>query len=62
MGEFTPWHDSGWNGTICQCPSANNACLALKNCALNRDDRAENTNASKSIEHLDEKDFHVKKS
>lgn len=54
-----PWHDSGWNGTICKCPSANNACLALKNCALNRNDEAEDENASKSIEILEQKDFPV---
>lgn len=54
-----PWHDSGWNGTICKCPSANNACLALKNCALNRNDKNEDANASKSIEELSHDDYPV---
>lgn len=54
-----PWHDLGWNGTICQFPSANNACLALKNCALNRKDGIEDDNATKSIEHLEEELFPV---
>jgi len=54
-----PWHDNGWNGTICKCPSLNNPCLALKNCALNRNDEKEDGNASKSIEHLDQDDFPV---
>ena len=26
-----PWHDNGWNGTVCQFPGENNACLRLKN-------------------------------
>lgn len=25
-----PWHDSGWTGTVCQCPSENTSCLVLK--------------------------------
>ncbi len=33
-----PWHDSGWNGRICSCPSENQACLRLKNIYENRDD------------------------
>ena len=36
-----PWHDNGWNGTICLDPSGNNACLRLKNIYENRDDAAE---------------------
>lgn len=54
-----PWHDNGWNGTICKHPSTNNACLALKNCALNRDDKNEDKNALKSIEDLEQDDFPV---
>lgn len=54
-----PWHDNGWNGTICKCPSANNACLALKNCALNRDDKMEDANASKSISDLEQNELPV---
>lgn len=33
-----PWHDHGWNGTICQDPARNNSCLRLKNIYENRDD------------------------
>jgi len=54
-----PWHDNSWNGCICNCPSANNACLTLKNCALNRNDELEDANANKSIEHLEQKEFPV---
>ncbi|MBW8324219.1 MAG: ATP-dependent RecD-like DNA helicase [Prolixibacteraceae bacterium] len=54
-----PWHDNSWNGTICKCPSLNNACLALKNCALERNDEKELKNASKSIENLTQDDYPV---
>jgi ATP-dependent exoDNAse (exonuclease V) alpha subunit len=49
-----PWHDNGWNGTVCKSPSGNNACLALKNCALNRKDKLEDAIAGQSIEDLDQ--------
>lgn len=25
-----PWHDHGWDGTVCQDPCGNTACLKLK--------------------------------
>ena len=36
-----PWHDNGWEGTVCKEPSANIACLRLKNILDNRDDMYE---------------------
>jgi hypothetical protein len=33
-----PWHDSGWNGCICQHPERNQACRVLKNIAEKKDD------------------------
>jgi hypothetical protein len=54
-----PWHDSGWNGTICKDPIANGACLALKNCALKRDDAKETTLAGTSLKVLNEPDYPV---
>ena len=36
-----PWHDHGWDGTVCADPQNNNACLRLKNISENRDDRVE---------------------
>ena len=36
-----PWHDNGWNGTVCQFPGENNACLRLKNIYENRNDAEE---------------------
>lgn len=52
-----PWHDGGWNGTICSKPAANSACLVLKNCAMNRNDERESSLAGRSIEDLDNADF-----
>lgn len=25
-----PWHDHGWDGTVCAAPGSNTACLRLK--------------------------------
>ena len=36
-----PWHDHGWDGTVCAMQEANNACLRLKNISENKDDQAE---------------------
>lgn len=37
-----PWHDGGWNGRVCNAPSANTACLALSRIAAGkRDDQDE---------------------
>lgn len=36
-----PWHDHGWDGTVCLDPEMNNACLRLKGIAESRDDKAE---------------------
>jgi hypothetical protein len=36
-----PWHDSGWDGTVCKEPTLNGACLKLKRIADDRDDDAE---------------------
>ncbi|SHO59924.1 AAA family ATPase [Algoriphagus zhangzhouensis] len=54
-----PWHDNRWNGTVCNSPGSNGACLILRNCALNRDDENEKKHAGESLEHLDEKNYPV---
>ena len=38
-----PWHDHGWDGSVCSHPELNNACLRLKNIYENRDDRFESS-------------------
>ena len=34
-----PWHDHGWDGTVCADPQNNNACLRLRNISESRDDK-----------------------
>lgn len=49
-----PWHDHGWDGTVCADPASNNACLRLKNIAENRDDKAEASICGQCMaEHMD---------
>lgn len=47
-----PWHDTGWNGTVCTAPSQNAACLALTRIREARDDRAEDALRSRPIDEL----------
>lgn len=54
-----PWHDNGWNGSICNNPKANGACLILKNCALNRDDENEQEFAGQLLRDLEEENYPV---
>ena len=44
-----PWHDNVWNGTVCNNAKNNDACLALKNCAENRNDKLEIELSGKKI-------------
>ncbi|TGE20884.1 AAA family ATPase [Hymenobacter metallicola] len=52
-----PWHDAGWNGTVCACPTLNTACLKLKNIAASKDDKAEECLAGESLQNLDSEQF-----
>lgn len=54
-----PWHDKSWDGSICDNPNANGACLVLKNCALNRNDEQEIQLAGQSLDNLKESQFPV---
>lgn len=36
-----PWHDAGWNGTVCRAPADNAACLVLKRVHERKNDAAE---------------------
>ena len=54
-----PWHDAQWNGTICKNPMSNGACLILKNCAQNRNDKSEQILAGHSFEQLTEEELPV---
>lgn len=52
-----PWHDLGWNGTICQCPGRNTSCLKLNNIADNKDEAAEQPLAGKSLKDIPPSQF-----
>lgn len=54
-----PWHDNSWNGSVCNNPKANGACLILKNCALNRNDVKEQVLAGQLLKDLPEQDYPV---
>ena len=41
------WHDSRWNGSVCQAPSCNSFCTALDRIRLEKDDDAEDVSAGK---------------
>ena len=52
-----PWHDSGWDGSVCSAPKLNGSCLKLKQIAEKRNDDAEESIAGKSINDMPEKDW-----
>lgn len=47
-----PWHDNAWNGSVCDAPKLNGACLKLKNIAQNKNEVTEASIAGKSIQDL----------
>lgn len=47
-----PWHDAGWDGTICRQPKANASCLAISLIAELRDDEFEQGHAGWKLEDL----------
>jgi AAA domain/UvrD-like helicase C-terminal domain len=49
-----PWHDNGWNGTICNHAKGNAACLVLRNVREERNDDQEEADGGQSIEDLSE--------
>jgi len=50
-----PWHDNGWDGSVCNKPLENDSCLRLKRIALTREDEKEEEVAGKSIEEIEKK-------
>ena len=49
-----PWHDSGWDGTVCRSPKGNAACLVLKEIRDTRDDDREEGFAGRSVDELEQ--------
>ena len=48
-----PWHDRGWDGHVCDAPSGNSSCLALKLIAENRKDAFEDGVHGEAFDELD---------
>lgn len=47
-----PWHDTGWDGRVCDDPIGNGSCLRLKQIAEGRDDATELRLAGKTWEQI----------
>lgn len=47
-----PWHDTGWDGRVCDDPIGNGSCLRLKQIAKSRDDQVEMRLAGRTWEQL----------
>lgn len=47
-----PWHDAGWNGTVCADPTNNASCLRLGNIHERRDDGVEVELSTRRIDEL----------
>ena len=47
-----PWHDAGWNGTVCNAPELNGACVKLNKIAGRKDDEREKRNAGKFLKDI----------
>jgi ATP-dependent exoDNAse (exonuclease V) alpha subunit len=52
-----PWHDTGWDGRVCQNPCLNGACLKLKRIGQNRKDGAEQAVHGHSLKDLSEDEW-----
>ncbi|MDA8127662.1 MAG: AAA family ATPase [Betaproteobacteria bacterium] len=47
-----PWHDAGWNGTVCTAPQLNGACAKLKGIAGSKKDEQEITVAGRKLDEI----------
>lgn len=52
-----PWHDSGWNGTVCKNPCGNTSCMVLPRIGTSRNDAHEFKFAGQSLEQMNVDDF-----
>ena len=44
-----PWHDAGWDGTVCRLPRQNSSCLALNRIGSAKDDALEDSHAGELL-------------
>ena len=47
-----PWHDSGWDGTVCQFPRKNASCLTLNRIGSTKDDDIDQRHAGKRLDQV----------
>ncbi len=47
-----PWHDAGWDGTVCQFPRKNASCLALNRIGATKDDDLDELHAGKRLDQI----------
>ncbi|MCL7412853.1 MAG: AAA family ATPase [ANME-2 cluster archaeon] len=52
-----PWHDAGWNGTVCQSPKHNTACLKLRNIFEKKNEVSEEPFATSSLKDVKVDDY-----
>src|SRR5438874_8549749 len=51
-----PWHDAGWDGTVCRSPRQNSSCLALNRIGATKDDTTEEGYAGKPLSEVPDAD------
>ena len=47
-----PWHDTGWEGTVCQFPRENVSCIALNRIGATKDDDLDQRHAGKRFDQV----------
>jgi hypothetical protein len=47
-----PWHDAGWDGTVCRAPRQNSSCLALNRIGATRKDAVEANYAGQRLDDI----------
>lgn len=52
-----PWHDGGWNGTVCKSPQANTSCLVLPRIGEGRHDETESRCCGQKFNSLSKDDL-----
>jgi hypothetical protein len=51
-----PWHDAGWDGTVCRFPRLNSSCLALNRIGSTKDESVEAEHAGELLSAVPHKD------
>src|ERR671933_251053 len=51
-----PWHDAGWDGTVCRFPRQNASCLALNRIGATKDDDLNERHAGEALDKVPAKE------